>query len=243
MKRKKKILLVLITLFTFSAASYATIGNHNFLIGIGSGYSTSQIYSDMDELPSGFYVDIPGYELNAHIVRVDLGFPFHWAPHKNSLVHALDLRANFTASFAKGTALDTSSGKIEQKINSFGGGAQAIYGLGVVFGDDKVSGSKLVFDIIGFGFSIANDKAERTLTYTDSSKPSQTLKDSRISSKMEYIVPGIHYFDKSGFTIGLRNTFQIFDYNSLDDSNVDFPSLAFTTYAYIGYTFNMNRSK
>lgn len=243
MKRAKKILLVLITLFTFSVSSYAAIGNYNFLIGIGGGYSTSQIYNSFEQLPSGFYVDMPIYELNAAVVRVDLGLPLHWAPHKNALVHALDIRANFTASFAKGTVLDTSSGKIEQKINSFGGGGQIVYGLGVAFGDDKISGSKLVFDILGFGLSVASDNAERTLTYTDSSKSSQTLKDSRVSTKIEYIVPGIHYFDKSGLTLGLRNTFQFIGYNSLNDSKVDFPSVTFTTYAYIGYTFNTTRSK
>lgn len=239
----KKIIVLVLSLFIFTIFSHADIGNYNFLLGIGGGYSTSEIYRYPDKLPSGFYVNIPDYKLHAPIVRVDLGFPLHWTPHNNALVHALDIRANVTASFAKGTALETSGGKIEQKVNSLGGGAQVVYGLGVAFGDDKVSGSKLVFDIFGFGLSMASDKAERTLTYTDSSRSNQTLNDSRISAKTEYIVPGIHYFDKSGFTIGLRNTFQLYAYNSLDDNNVDFPDSAFTTYIYIGYTFNMIRSK
>ena len=249
-----KILVFMLSLFISTAFSYAAIGNYNFLIGVGGGYKTSEIYGGLDDLSSSsdFYVDMPSYELNAPVVRVDLGLPLHWAPHKHAFVHALDLRANFTASFARGTVLDTTAGKIEQKINSIGGGIQAVYGIGVVFGD-KVSGSRLVFDLLGFGFSMASEKAERTLTYTDSSKSSKTLKEHRVSTaKMEYIVPGIHYFDKSGFTVGLRNSFQMFDYSSpdnvfdysnLDNSSIDFPLAAFTTYIYVGYAFSTIRSK
>lgn len=248
---KKKLLFVFITLFAFQANSYAATGNYNFLLGIGGGYSASHIYNTfdnpssdvlLDELSSSFLVDAPSYELYTPVVRIDLGFPLHWAPHKNNLVYALDIRASFTASFAQGTALDTSSGKIEQKINSFIGGGQAVFGLGATFGsgNDKISGNKLVFDILGLGLSIASDNAERTITYTDSSKASKTLKDSRVSARIEFITPGIHYFDKSGFTIGLRNSFQLVDYISSGNNDVDFPDFAFNTYAYIGYTFNIN---
>ena len=239
----RKILVAMLSLFVFSTFSYAAIGTYNFLVGVGGGYRTSEIYNPMDELPSGFYVEVPGYNFNAPIVRVDLGLPLHFTPHKSGLVHSLDIRANFTASFAKGTALDTDNGKIEQKINSLGGGGQIVYGLGVALGDDKASASKLVFDIFGLGFSVASDKAERTLTYTDGNKPSRTLKDSRVSATIEYIVPGIHYFDKSGLSLGIRNTVQIFGYNDFEDNNVDFPSSAFTSYAYIGYTFSMMKEK
>ena len=239
MKRIRKLQLVFIMLVAFSAVSYAAIGNNNFLIGIGGGYSRSEIYGGMDELPSDFYVEVPSYELNTGIVRLDLGVPLHFTPHKNNFVHALDIRANFTASFTEGTALDTSAGEIEQKINSFSGGVQAVYGIGVAFGEDKVTGTKLIFDLLGYGVSIGSSYAERTLTYTDSSKSSRTLKDNEVYTKMEVIVPGLHYFDKSGFTVGLRNTFQFTQYIDLDyDSNMDYPDFAFTSYAYIGYTFN-----
>ncbi len=244
MKRIRKLQLVFIMLVAFSAVSYAAIGNNNFLIGIGGGYSRSQIYGGRDELPSDFYVEVPGYELNAGSIRLELGVPLHFTPHKNNFVHALDIRANFTASFAEGTALDTSAGEIKQKINSFGGGAQAVYGIGVAFGKDKVTGAKLIFDLLGYGVGIGSSYAERTLTYTDISKSSRTLKDNKIHTKMEVIVPGIHYFDSSGFTIGLRNTFQFTQYIDLDeDSSMDYPDFAFTTYAYIGYTFNTTRGK
>ena len=244
MKRIRKLQLVFIILVAFSATSYATIGNHNFLIGIGGGYNRSEIYGEMDDLPSDFYVKVPGYELNSPLVRVDLGVPLHWAPHKNAFVHALDIRANFTASFANATALDTSSGEIKQQIISFAGGVQAVYGIGVVFGENKVTGSKLIFDVLGYGIGIGSSYAERTLTYADSSKDSKTLKDNKISTKSEIIVPGIHYFDKSGLTVGLRNSFQFTQYIDLDrDSNMDYPDFAFTTYAYIGYTFSLNGGK
>ena len=230
-------ILFLVILFNGASNIHADIGTHNFQINVGGGYLSSSVYDQLVSSDLGFYVDVPGYEFNGSIFRTEIAYLLHGV-RPSGLVNGLDIRANFTMSWRKGLVLQNPTGEITQAGQSLGGGFQIAYTLGVQF----KSGSRLMFDILGFGASMNKHDITRTINYADD-RDSKT-RDLGISTSVssEYILPGIHYISKGGLTIGVRNFIRMPLYGaySHDNSHGSYevmPYAEFITGAYIGFTF------
>ena len=230
-------ILFLVILFNGASNIHADIGTHNFQINVGGGYLSSSVYDQLVSSDLGFYVDVPGYDFNGPIFRTEVAYLLHGV-RPSGLVNGLDIRANFTMSWRKGLVLQNPTGKITQSGQSLGGGFQIAYTLGVQF----KSGSRLMFDILGFGASMNKHDITRTINYTDD-RDSKT-KNLGISTSVssEYILPGIHYISKGGLTIGVRNFIRMPLYGaySHDNSHGSYevmPYAEFITGAYVGFTF------
>ena len=230
-----KLIKVLFLVILFSGASniHAAIGMHNFQFNIGGGYSAGSIGNRLVSSDLGFRVDVPGYTFNGPIFKTEIAYLLHGV-RPSGLVNGLDIRANFIMSWKEGIVVKNPTGDITQSGTSLGGGFQVAYTLGT----QLKNGSRVMFDIIGFGMSVHNNDAARTINYTDD-RASKT-KDLNISTSIssEYILPGVHYISKGGLTIGVRNILKISSYTSHDVSPLNvMPHLEFITGGYVGFTF------
>jgi len=237
-----KLIKVLFLVILFNGASniHAGIGTHNFQINVGGGYLSSAVSHGYYSSDLGFSVQIPEFDFDGPVFKTEIAYLLHGV-HSSGVVNGLDIRANFMMSWRKGLVLHNPTGKIIQSGKSLGGGFQIAYTLGA----QLKNGSRLMFDIIGFGVSVHKYDVTRTIDYADNrnSKTKNLGITSSISS--EYILPGVHYISKSGLTIGIRNIIQIPSYNSGDYNDSQeyhspynvMPYSDFITSAYVGFTF------
>ena len=233
--------LFLVILFNGASNIHADLGMHNFQINVGGGYLSSEVPYSTYRSDLGFSVDVPNFNFGGPVFKAEIAYLLHGV-HSSGVVNGLDIRANFMMSWRKGEVLRNPTGEITQAGQSLGGGFQVAYTLGA----QLKNGSRLMFDIIGFGISSHRYDVTRTIDYADdrNSKTKNLGITSSIAS--EYILPGVHYISKSGLTIGVRNIIQIPLYNdSAYESNERMPYRSynimpysdFITSAYVGFTF------
>ena len=234
--------LFLVILFNGASHIHADLGMHNFQINVGGGYLSSAVPHSFYASDLGFSIEVPEFDFDGPVFKAEIAYLLHGV-HSSGVVNGLDIRANFMMSWRKGEVLRNPTGEITQSGQSLGGGFQVAYTLGAQLKD----GSRLMFDIIGFGISSHRYDVTRTIDYADD-RDSKT-KNLGITSSIasEYILPGVHYISKSGLTIGVRNIIQIPLYN--DNAYVSnermyhyssynlMPYSDFITSAYVGFTF------
>ena len=196
-----KRITLLCALLVMSTTSYAKIGRHNLQINIGGGYQVDVGGADIEVLNS-----TPGDTISGGLFTVELGYLLH-SVRKNNTVHGLDIRANFTTAFLRDENYNFSfseGGSVPKKFNhvsdKLSGGIVMAYTVGYQF----KSGSRLMFDIAGVGvqYSTMNTKIS-----VDDVVLGNNLKGQSVG--IQYVFPGVQYIMNNGFTIGLKNKFNL----------------------------------
>lgn len=203
------------------------IGTHNFIFTAGGESSVARVPGYLASSALGPYVDMPSFSMYGGGFRFELGYLFHHVTSKN-IVHGIDMRASFMMHWQKGKVIQRPQGKVNQNTQSIGHNLTMTYTLG----KQTKSGHRIMFDIIGFGYSIQNYDVYRTVSYTDFS-PSQSKNwGSKFIVGYDFVIPGFHLITKNGFTFGFRTLLR---------SNIvlkePLPNMNLLNSLYFGYTF------